>query len=240
MNPLRAAALWAVIAMLTVVFTTLIALSRLLLWPFDRQRKIPHWLAMLWGRAVFMSHPLWRVRVEGARRLDSQRHYIFVANHQSMLDIMALCYLNRQFKWVAKEELFRLPFLGWSMSLAGYVRLKRGQSRSIRDAYDQAGRWVREGMSVLFFPEGTRSLDGELGAFKPGAFKLALKARVPVVPIAISGTRDLLVKGSWRFRAGRQDVRVRVLPPLEPSGEDEGLRERARAAILAALAQAKA
>lgn len=234
-NLVHAAWLWALIGVFTVCFTTLITLSRLLGWPFDRQRKLPHWLALRWGRAVFMSHPLWRIRVEGAQRLDPRRHYIFVANHQSLLDIMAICHLNRQFKWVAKEELFRLPFLGWSMSLAGYVKLKRGQNRSIREAYDQAGRWVREGMSVLFFPEGTRSPSGELGAFKGGAFKLASQTGVPVVPIAVSGTRDLLVKGSWRFRGGRQEVRMKVLPPLDPEAPAEELRDRARAVILAAL-----
>lgn len=238
MNPIRAALLWALIAAITVVFTALIALARLLLWPVDPQRKAPHWLASCWGRAVFMSHPLWRIRLEGADQLDPRRRYIFVANHQSLLDIMALYHLNRQFKWVAKEELFGIPFVGWSMALAGYVRLARGQARSIRDAYDQAGQWVRSGMSVLFFPEGTRSPDGEVGAFKAGAFKLAAQTQVPVVPIAISGTRGLLVKGSWRFRAGRQEVRVRVLAPLDPSGADESVRDQARAAILSALPKA--
>ena len=240
MHPVRAALLWALIAILTVWFTTLIALAWLLLLPFDRQRKAPHWLSSLWGRAVFLCHPLWRIRVEGANRLDPRQHYIFVANHQSLLDIVALYHLNRQFKWVAKEELFGIPFLGWSMSLAGYVRLARGQNRSIRQAYDQAGQWVRSGMSVLFFPEGTRSADGEVGAFKGGAFKLATRAQVPVVPIAVSGTRELLIKGSWRFSAGRREVRVTVFPPLAPTEPADTLRDHAREAILSAVSQANA
>jgi 1-acyl-sn-glycerol-3-phosphate acyltransferase len=95
-------------------------------------------------------------------------------------------------------------------------------------------------MSVLFFPEGTRSPSGELGAFKGGAFKLATQTHVSVVPIAVSGTRQLLVKGSWRFRSGRQEVRVRVLAPLAPTEAAESLRDHARAAIAAALNQAKA
>lgn len=235
LNLVHAASLWGLIGVLTVSFSTLIALARLLLWPVDRQRKVPHWLCSLWGRALFACHPPWRVRVEGASALDPKRPCIFVSNHQSMLDIMALYHVHRQFKWVAKEELFGIPFLGWSMALAGYVRLARGQNRSIRQAYDQAGQWIRSGMSVLFFPEGTRSPSGELGAFKGGAFKLAVKMRVPVVPIAVSGTRQLLVKGSWRFRPGRQDVRVRILPPLAPTDPAETLRDRARAAILQAL-----
>jgi len=121
------------------------------------------------------------------------------------------------------------------MTLAGYVKLARGQSHSIHDAYERARRWLRSGMSVLFFPEGTRSRTGELGAFKNGAFKLAVATGIPVVPVAVSGTRDLLVKGSWRFRPGPHRVQVSVLPPIAPTTSADALRDEARARILKTL-----
>ena len=235
MARLRDLWLWALIALLTAFCTCLIALSRALFWPFDHRRTIPHGLASWWGRAVFWCHPPWRVTVTGAGQLRPGERYILVANHQSLLDIMALYHLNRQFKWVAKEELFRVPFLGWAMALAGYVQLARTQPHSIHDAYERVRRWLTRGIPVLFFPEGTRSLTGELGAFKKGAFKLAVETGIPVVPVAVSGTRDLLVKGSWRFRPGPQRVQVTVLPPIAPTTSAESLRDEARSRILKAL-----
>lgn len=232
LGSLQALLLWSVISLLTVVFSLAMAACAVGLWVVDRQRKTVHWLACVWGRAVFWCRPSWRVTVTGRDLLEPRRRYILVANHQSLLDIMALYHLDRQFKWIVKEELFRIPFLGWAMALAGYVKLARGQSHSIHDAYEQARRWLALGMSVLFFPEGTRSLTGELGAFKNGAFKLAVETGTPVVPIAVSGTRDLLMRGSWRFRPGPQRVRVSVLPPIAPTASADALRDEARARIL--------
>lgn len=231
----QALLLWSVIGLLTVVFSLAMAVCAACLWIVDRRRKTVHWLACLWGRTVFWGRPSWQVTVTGRDHIESHRRYVLVANHQSLLDIMALCHLNRQFKWVVKDELFRVPFLGWAMALAGYVKLVRGQPRSIRDAYDRARQWLASGVSVLFFPEGTRSRTGELGAFKNGAFKLAVASGASVVPIAVSGTHALLVKGGWRFRPGPQHVRVDVLPPIAPTISADKLRDEARSRILQAL-----
>jgi len=235
LGSLHALLLWSVIGLLTVIFSLAMAACAACLWVVDRQRKAVHWLAGVWGRTVFWCRPSWQVTVTGREYLEPHRRYILVANHQSLLDIMALCHLNRQFKWIVKEELFRIPFLGWAMTLAGYVKLARGKSHSIRDAYDEARQWLASGMSVLFFPEGTRSRTGELGAFKNGAFKLAVETGIPVVPVAVSGTRDLLVKGSWRFRPGPHRVHVSVLPPIAPTTSADALRDEARARILKTL-----
>jgi 1-acyl-sn-glycerol-3-phosphate acyltransferase len=182
--------------------------------------------------------PPWRVRVTGRELLDPARPYIFVANHQSLFDILALFWLRRQFKWVAKDSLFAIPFLGWAMSAAGYIRLVRGRPSSIRASYDEARRWLTRRMSVCFFPEGTRSVTGQTGPFKNGAFKLSMETGVPVVPIAIAGTRELLQRGGWRV-ALQGRVEVRILPPVEPApyypdGADR-FRDDVRAQVLAAL-----
>lgn len=213
---LWSAGVWILVVLLTIVFFLLILAARVLLGWRDPKRTTAHWLASLWGQASFLCYPGWRIRVTGRGHIHPNRSYLLVANHQSAFDIMALYFLRRQFKWVAKEELFKIPFAGWSMSLAGYISLGRGRNRSIQAAYAQAKQWLAEGISVLFFPEGTRSITGKLGPFKNGAFKLALEAGVPVVPIAVDGTRELLPRHSLVLRP-RGRIRLVVHPPLEPS-----------------------
>lgn len=229
--------LWVVIGLLTIATSFLIVLVNLTLGWLDRKHRLAHGIASCWGALALRCNPLWRVRVVGRHHIPARRAVIFVSNHQSMLDIMAGFLVFRQFKWVAKQELFGVPFLGWAMAGARYVRLARGENRSIRESYAQAKRWVESGVSVFFFPEGTRSQTGELGAFKNGAFKLAVETGAPVVPVAISGTRDLLKRGSWLFNPTAR-VQVTVLAPLSPAGEHaqpDRLREAARDAIARTL-----
>lgn len=228
---LASALVWALLAVLTVFFTGLIAASVALLGWADRRRRLAHRLAAAWGRSIFLLNPAWKLDIEGRERLDPAETYIFVANHQSLLDIPAGMAIGGQFKWVAKAELFDIPFLGWAMSLAKYVKLARGERASIRATYEETKRWLERGISVFFFPEGTRSHTGELGPFKNGAFKLAIDTGRPIVPVALLGTRKLLARGSRRVGFGSR-VRVVILPPLDPSayGKDFGrLRDEVRA-----------
>ena len=122
-----------------------------------------------------------------------------------------------QFKWVAKESLFKIPVLGWNMMLAKHIQLKRGDFSSIKKTYREAGQWLRDGISVVFFPEGTRSDVNKMGAFQNGAFKLAIKEKVPILAVVIEGTRNAIPKGSWRFTASNSCA-VRVLAPIETAG----------------------
>ena len=232
-------ALWITIGLLTIAMSLAIMAANLAVGLFDRKRRLAHWIASCWGCLILLCNPLWRVRVSGRRHIPARRPVIFVSNHQSMLDIMAGFFLWRQFKWVAKQQLFNIPFLGWAMAGAGYIRLARSEQRSIRESYDDARRWVDSGVSVFFFPEGTRSRTEELGAFKRGAFKLAVETGVPVVPVVITGTRDLLKRGSWLFNPAAR-VRVTVLAPVPPSGdqaEPGRLRDAVRDAIARTLQQ---
>ena len=222
---------WWLIGVVTVVFSLLIMVGSLVVWIVDPKRMSLHWLASGWGRAVFLCNPFWRVTVNGRHHLHPHHAYILVSNHQSLFDIMALFSVNRHFKWVAKDSLFRIPLMGWAMSCVHYIKLERGRHGSIRDTYAQAKRWLEEGVSVFFFPEGTRSRTGELGPFKNGAFKLALETGIPVVPIAISGTRDLLERGGWMLRF-RTHVHISLFPALEPAtygpNDADRLRDDAR------------
>jgi 1-acyl-sn-glycerol-3-phosphate acyltransferase len=204
------------------------------LYPFDRQRRVAHMQCYWWSDAVIAINPYWKVKVSGLENIDHKKTYVIIANHQSMADITIAYQMKTQFKWVAKDSLFRVPFLGWSMSLGKHIKLERGDFSSIKHVYREAAVWIKDGMSVLFFPEGTRSETGKLKEFQNGAFKLAIKEGVPVLPVAIKGTFDVIKKGSWLFTP-KADIRLTVLPAIETSGMGQGdfaaLRDRAHDAI---------
>jgi 1-acyl-sn-glycerol-3-phosphate acyltransferase len=152
-----------------------------------------------------------------------------VANHQSLADIIVMYKTRMQFKWVAKESLFKVPFIGWCLSLSKHIKLKRGDFGSIKNIYREASAWLKKDMSVLFFPEGTRSETGEIKDFQNGAFKLAIKEKKPVLPVSIIGTRDAIPKGSWVFNT-KVSCKLTVLPAIEtkdlPIGDFAVLRDR--------------
>jgi 1-acyl-sn-glycerol-3-phosphate acyltransferase len=200
-----------------------LALVLLVTVPFDRNRRVAgrflRWLAVF----ATWSFPPWRIRIEG-RWPPDRRAYVAVSNHQSMLDIFMLSRIPKEMKWVAKAELFRIPWVGWMFRLSGDIPVWRGQSASGRDALARARDYLDHGMSVMFFPEGTRSRDGRMLPFKPGAFKLAIEAGVPVLPIAIHGAAEGMPKGSpWVQPA---QVRARILEPVETAGMTEADVER--------------
>jgi 1-acyl-sn-glycerol-3-phosphate acyltransferase len=132
-----------------------------------------------------------------------------MANHQGAFDIFALlAYLPVDFKWVAREEIFRIPILGWAMAAAGYISIDRKGKKKAMESVERAVAKIRDGASVLVFPEGTRSPDGEIHPFKRGGFTLAVKAGVPIIPISIRGSRNVLPRSSLRVRPGRIEIIV--------------------------------
>ncbi|MDP3919551.1 MAG: lysophospholipid acyltransferase family protein [Candidatus Omnitrophota bacterium] len=164
-------------------------------------RASVHGISLLWADLLLFFNPAWRIRLEGNQLLDHDGPFVIIANHQSLLDILIVCAgLKRHFKFLAKKELFPIPFMGWHMFAAGYIPLRRGDRESARAALEEARQWLRRGVSVLFFPEGTRSLDGEIHDFKPGAFKLAREEGVDVLPLVIDRTGTALPKHSIMIR----------------------------------------
>lgn len=206
--------IWFVGISLTVLLFFIMAFVSLLFFPFDRERKIAHAQCFWWTDAVTALNPYWDVKVEGLDNIDHSKAYVAVSNHQSLADIVLMYKTRMQFKWIAKESLFKIPVLGWNMRLAKHIRLKRGEFSSIKKVYREAAGWLRRGVSVVFFPEGTRSNDLSLGEFQNGAFKLAIKEKVPILPILIQGTRDAIPKGSWRFTT-KISCLIKVLPPID-------------------------
>jgi len=208
--------IWAVGIFLTVVLFFAMAFVSLVFFPFDRKRKIAHAQCFWWTDAVTSLNPYWGVKVEGLENIDHNKIYVVVANHQSLADIVLMYKIKMQFKWVAKESLFKIPVLGWNMRLAKHIRLRRNEFSSIKRVYREAAQWLRSGVSVLFFPEGTRNSDSEMGEFQNGAFKLAIKEKVPILPVLIRGTRDAIPKGSWRFTT-KISCLIKVLPAIDTS-----------------------
>lgn len=189
----------------------------LILWaataPFDRRRVVLHRFTCFWASVYLWSMPAWSVRTRGRQHIRPGTTYVVVSNHLSQLDILVAFRLFFHFKWVSKEEVFKLPFVGWNMVLNGYIRLKRGDRKSVEQMMERAEAALRQGNSVYFFPEGTRSKTGDVLPFKPGAFLLAHTVQAPLLPIAISGTRDALPKHSLTI-TGRHQIRIEVLEEI--------------------------
>jgi 1-acyl-sn-glycerol-3-phosphate acyltransferase len=194
--------------LLTIIMSAAAVVSALI----TRSSRMPQKIARLWARMLLFIGGV-RLEVEGREHLDSRRPYIFAANHQSQFDIFALlAAVPVPFSWLAKDELFRIPLLGLAMKGAGYIPINRTDRRAAFASIDQAAARVREGTSIVIFPEGTRSLDGKLKTFKKGGFFLAIKSRQPVVPVSISGSFRVLAKRS--FRVHRGTIRIHFSPPL--------------------------
>jgi 1-acyl-sn-glycerol-3-phosphate acyltransferase len=181
--------------------------------PFDRRKVVLHRFTCFWASLYTWFNPAWPLTLEGREKIRRNEAYVMVANHLSLLDILVLFRLFTHFKWVSKVENFRVPFVGWNMSLNGYVQLKRGDRESVVQMMRHCEETLSEGNSIMMFPEGTRSPTGRLCAFKPGAFELALRTRRPILPIVIQGTSDALPKRGFVLR-GRHPIRIRVLDPI--------------------------
>jgi 1-acyl-sn-glycerol-3-phosphate acyltransferase len=231
---------WPYLAATCVLFFfPAIAIWALTLW--DRKKRALHAFTSFWGAHYLAWAPFASVRVVNRERGLLGSPCVYVSNHQSMVDILAVFATYLPYRWVSKRANFYAPFLGWTMWLNGYVPLRRGHLPSIRRMLRRCERELRAGNSLFVFPEGTRSHDGELKAFYRGAFWLAARAGVPVVPVVIEGTRDILPKRSLLIRP--QAVEVRVLPAVDArplAGDDRALRALGHEQMRAALGALRA
>jgi 1-acyl-sn-glycerol-3-phosphate acyltransferase len=209
------------------LFWLFMVVSSLLLFPvalaiwlvtvlFDKRLVLLHRFTCFWASLYSWLNPVWRVRIEGREKIRPGIAYVMVANHQSLLDILVLFRLFRHFKWVSKIENFRVPCIGWNMSLNRYIKLRRGDRESVEQMMNACEQTLAEGSSVMIFPEGTRSEDGRLRPFKHGAFTLAQRCRVPLLPIVVRGTSQALPKRGFILQ-GRHNIHVRVLDEVSPA-----------------------
>lgn len=175
-----------------------------------------HRWGIIWGRsALFLSGV--KVTVKGAELIPKDRSAVYIVNHQSNFDIPILYSgLPLQFRWLAKQELFNIPLFGLAMKRCGYIPIDRSDRRKAMHSMNVAAQRIAEGASVVVFPEGTRTPDGELQEFKKGGFLIAIKAQVPVIPVAINGSFSVMSKNSLRIHGGT--VNMQIFPPIETTG----------------------
>lgn len=232
--------LWFLILLLAPLWFLGAFVIRIVTAPFDPRLRVLHLYSCFWASFYTYVFPYWRVTIRNRERLRSDTAYVVVSNHQSMLDILVLFRLYRHFKWVSKATIFRTPFIGWNMTLNRYIAIRRGDPNDAVRMMAACGAALESGSSILIFPEGTRSLDGELREFRHGAFTLALRHRVPVLPIVLDGTIDALPKHG--IVSPGADIRVQVLEPIAVDGftDVDALRDHVRAVMAAALRDLRA
>jgi 1-acyl-sn-glycerol-3-phosphate acyltransferase len=215
MKTLASYGLW----LLILVTCPILFVGALVLWavtaPFDRRLRALHLYACAWASFYTYVFPYWTVQVRNRERIRDGETYVLVSNHQSLLDILVLFRLYKHFKWVSKESIFRVPFVGWNMTLNRYIAIRRGDRSDARRMMAACGAALESGSSIMIFPEGTRSPDGELREFRHGAFTLACRHRVPILPIVLDGTLDALPKHGLTLHE-RADIVIQVLEPIAP------------------------
>jgi 1-acyl-sn-glycerol-3-phosphate acyltransferase len=216
MDILKSIFIWFTGSCYVIITFPITLLTWIVTYPFDRKRTIVHWVLMYESYLLIILLPVWKVRIEGRKKAVKGTTYVIISNHQSMLDIMLINCLRYRFKWISKIENFRVPVIGWYLRMADYITVERGNEDSKNEMMVKSLQCLKDNISIMIFPEGTRSRDTEIGFFRRGAFQLAMQAEVPVLPVLIDGTGGILPKHGLIFGSGRH-IRIKVLDPLSPS-----------------------
>jgi 1-acyl-sn-glycerol-3-phosphate acyltransferase len=215
MDSLKSIVIWLIGIAIIIVFFPMTFIIWLLVFPFDRNRTVVHWLLVY--QACVISHlvPIWKIHVEGREKAKAGTTYVIICNHQSILDILIINCLRYRFKWISKIEVNSVPVLGWYLRMADYISVDRGDSVSKEKMMEEAYECLKKNISIMIFPEGTRSADNQISFFKRGAFQLAIKTGNPILPVIMDGTGDVLPKHGIIF-GGFHKIDIRVLNPVSP------------------------
>ena len=209
---------WVVITILSII----LGITSTILGFFDRSGNKSHKVAALWSRLICRWNGI-PVKIIGIENVLTDGSQVFIANHQGYYDIFALSgYLPVQLRWVSKSSLFRIPFMGWAMTAAGYIPVKRNNRKKSYQAFLNTIESVKAGNSIVIFPEGTRSEDGKIGPFKKGSQLLAQRAEVPMVPVTIIGTRDIIRKGSMVIHPRTVDIIISPCVTIDSKDKKKG------------------
>ncbi len=230
---------WFALGVIVIVWTPIVFLVWIATTPFDKGRYATGYTF----RRLCVLHqwlnPLWKFKTSGQLPANKRNPYVMVSNHESFVDMLLLSHLKMEMKYLSKESILRIPLVGWMMKMSGDVSLLRGDRSSGAAALIVCEKWLKRKMSVMIFPEGTRSFDGEMRSFKDGAFVLAIRTQTPMLPVVVHGTRSALRKSDWRM--GDAKAEVRVLEIIETTGmtlnDVPALRERVRDAMIAEIAK---
>lgn len=230
---------WFAIGTLIVLWVPVMVVARLV----DRDPALYNagYALRVMGSLFTYVNPFWEIDLQGPFPDNPRNPYVVVGNHFSQADPPIISRVPWEMKWVAKEELFDLPFAGWLLRLSGDIRVDRRSKKSRARVLVRARKYLDRACSVMFFPEGTRSRDGRVHRFADGAFRLAIKAGVPVLPLAIDGTHEALPKHSIWFNPDAEQIRVQVLDPVDTSGytpdQARALQRHVRARIVRQIAE---
>ncbi len=212
---------WTGCAASTAFWATVSILGSL----FSTSGRLQHYCMRRWSKDnLWLSRA--HVEIEGMKNIDHSRPSIFIANHSGLHDILSLsAYLPMQFRWVAKKSLFRVPFMGWHMRRSGYIAIDRDNPRDAAKSIIEAAHAIRNGINAIAFPEGTRSRTGSLGKFHSGAFALALRTGVPLVPITLEGSYRVIMPKTLKVNPG-VIIRIRIDKPMNLSSYSRGEKRR--------------
>ncbi len=212
---------WITMAITSIIITPFFLLVWVSTFWWDKRTLASHMMATFWAWHYQSLVPFWKLRLEGRNKIPWKRPVVMVANHRSLIDILALHKLRRPFKWVSKAENFKLPFVGMVLSLNNHVKINRESLRSGAQFLSQAELEMKKGSSILMFPEGTRSKSKDMRPFKEGAFLLAKKTGSGIIPIVHIGSEKTFDHGSWVLK-GKAPIHIRVLDEI-PVSEVERL-----------------
>ncbi len=216
MDILKSVIVWLIGVCYIAITFPLTLIIWLLALPFDREKSIIHSFLMYQSLVLSFLIPIWKIRIEGREKAIKGTTYVIISNHQSLLDILIVNCLRYRFKWISKIENFKVPVIGWYLRMADYIIVDRGNEESKTEMLERSYNCLKNGVSIMIFPEGTRSLNNEIGFFKRGAFQLALQAGVPILPVLLDGTGGILPKHGLIFGSGHF-IRLRVMDPVEPA-----------------------
>ena len=219
--------IWLFASVTALLLVPLALITLAISYPFDKRRYAIRMLYSFYSEMYLRINPLWKIRIEGRKKFQKDKIYVIISNHQSMLDIIVIQNLYRHFRWVSKSENFAFPVLGWILKIAGDVCLERDNPNSYACLVRDCQKKLSSGNSIIIFPEGTRTTDGEMNRFKEGAFRIAQLTHLPILPIIVDGTRNVLPKKGFLMKIS-STLKLRVLDEIPyESFKDENPRQLA-------------
>jgi len=221
--------LWIYFVISSVILTPIGLIIWLFTVLFDKNLRLLHLFSCFWGAQYIWIIPYWSLKIYDRYKFAKKKQYIMISNHQSLADIVVIYSLFKHFRWTSKIENFRLPFVGWVLSMNRSIKIYRGASDAYKKFEEQAKKAIKNGNSIMVFPEGTRSKDGRMGRFKEGAFRLALETKTDILPMVLDGTSKAIPKSGW-ILTGREKMILKVLDPV-PYKDFEHLSIRETAAL---------
>lgn len=221
--------MWLIKNFIVIIYSLIVAILSILIYPVDYRNKVSNPLMKIWTKGVLLVYGI-HVNVYGSENIDLSKGKIYISNHASYLDIFVqLAKLPDNVRMIYKKEINRIPILGWAMFCAGFVALNRDKIREAMNSLDKAAGRVRKGLSVVIYPEGTRTKDGTVGEFKRGMFFLADKSKADIIPVSLTGTFELMPLGSMKVKPGI--VNMVIGKPVKYKKDKELLNEIRKAVI---------